>query len=109
MEISIRALGAGAQDQRSGGAARGAGAGYRCSRRAICPLDGITWGKVRVLVAMATAEPFGVPRRAATRPGSGRAGGPDHGPMSVGAHGRCASVVGCPSLWTIAPRRTNTM
>ena len=30
--------------------------------------------KFGVLVAMATAEPFGVPRRAATRPGSGRGG-----------------------------------
>ena len=26
---------------------RGAGAGYRGPRRAICPVDGIIWGKVR--------------------------------------------------------------
>ena len=47
MEISTGALDAGAQDHRSGGGARGAGAGYRVSRRAICPVDGIIWGKVR--------------------------------------------------------------
>src|ERR1700693_872953 len=47
MEISIGALGAGAEDRRSGGAARGAGAGYRGSRRGICPVERVTWGKVR--------------------------------------------------------------
>ena len=37
-----------------------------------------------ILVAMATAEPLGVPRRAVTRPGSGRGGRGDHGPMAWG-------------------------
>jgi hypothetical protein len=40
-------LDAGAQDHWSGGAARGAGSGYRRPRRATCPVDGIIWGKVR--------------------------------------------------------------
>ena len=74
MEISIGALDAGAQDHRSGGAARGAGARYRVSRRAICPVKRVIWAKFGLLVAMATAEPFGVPRLAASDQATAEAG-----------------------------------
>ena len=64
MEISTGALDAGAQDHRSGGTARGAGSGYRSPRRAVCPVDGIIWGKVRDI---GFDDDSGTPRRAEAR------------------------------------------
>ena len=85
MEISIGALDAGAEDHRSGGAARGAGAGYRGSRRGICPVERVTWGKVRGAGCDGDSGTLwrSEARSDKTRQRQRRAG-PDHGPMACG-------------------------